>query len=370
MSNRYAANFYDGLTSKPQEAFVQLREPGALEVEVGGERVFWPLEHAGMEWERTSNMLRITFGEHPRRVIITRDKLFIATFVKRMQYAGRRGVYDRTLSIARQGPLFFLLALVAMVVVGYVWVLPFTAERLALLLPTQVDERIGEASYGSIMLGLDEDTAASAMLQRFGDRLALSDKFDLRFHYVNSEQVNAFAMPGGDIVVFSGIVQGMERPEQLAALLAHEATHVHERHSTRMIVRQMAGYLFLSLLIGDVNAVVGVLAENADNLRNMSYSRGLETDADRHGMERMVAAGVDPEGMVQLLELLEREAADMPEALAFLSSHPLTAERIAMARARLSGPRAQTTPDAELERLFLALKGRNSKALPMESAAE
>lgn len=361
MSSSHSANYYDGLTSKPREATVRLREPDALEVEVGGERFFWPLEHAGMEWERTATTLRITFGEHPRKVLITQDGLFMATFVKRMQYAGRRGVYDRTLSLARQGPLLFLLALVAMVVVGYVWVLPFTAERLALLLPTQVDERIGEASYGSIMLGLDEDTAASALLQQFGDRLDLSDRFALRFHSVKSEQVNAFAMPGGDIVVFSGIVERMDRPEQLAALLAHEATHVHERHSTRMIVRQMAGYLFLSLLIGDVNAVVGLLAENADNLRNLSYSRGLETDADRHGMERLQAAGVDPAGMVQLLELLEREAADMPEELAFLSSHPLTAERIARARERVPATPAQRTTDPQLAMLFERLKQRCTK---------
>lgn len=370
MSNRYAANFYDGLTSKPQEAFVQLREPGSLEVEVDGDRFFWPLEHGGMEWERTATTLRITFGEHPRKVIITRDKLFIATFVKRMQYAGRRGVYDRTLSLARQGPALFFLALVAIVVVGYVWVLPFTAERLALLLPTQVDERIGDASYGSIMLGLDEDTAASAVLQQFGDRLELSDKFDLRFHYVNSDQVNAFAMPGGDIVVFSGIVQGMDRPEQLAALLAHEATHVDERHSTRMIVRQMAGYLFLSLLVGDVNAVVGVLAENADNLRNMSYSRGLETDADQHGMERMAAAGVDPEGMVHLLEQLDREAGDMPEALAFLSSHPLTEERIAKARARVPELPATGKADPDLARLFEEIKARAVEEPPVQLPVE
>ena len=111
MSTAFPANFYDGLTSKPKEALVRLREPDALEVEVDGDRFFWPLEHGGMEWERTVSTLRITFGEHPRRVIITRDKLFISTFVKRMQYAGRRGVYDRTLSLARKGPLFFFLGL-------------------------------------------------------------------------------------------------------------------------------------------------------------------------------------------------------------------------------------------------------------------
>ena len=356
MNNSYPANLYDGLTSKPLDARVGLREPGSLEVEVNGERSYWPLEHAAMQWERTNTTLRITFGEHPRKVLITRDKLFIATFVKRMQYAGRRGVYDRTLSLARQGPAIFFLALVAVVVVGYIWVLPFTAERLALLLPLEVDERLGQAAYGSVTLGMDEDTARSAVLQRFGDRLDLSDRFELRFHYVTSDQVNAFAMPGGDIVVFSGIVEGMEHPEQLAALLAHEATHVHERHSTRMMVRQMAGYLFLSLLIGDVNAVVGVLAENADNLRNMSYSRNLETDADARGIERLRAAGVDPQGMVKLLELLGSEAGDMPEELSFLSSHPLTEERIAKAKEAV-GDGTLTDPETgELAELFERLK--------------
>ncbi len=356
MSTLFKANFYDGLTSKPKDALVGLREPGSLEVEADGERIHWPLEHPDMEWERSGSMLRITFGEHPRRVLIVREPVFIKSFVMRMQYAGRRGVYDRTLSVARRGPLLFFLALVLVLVGGYFWVLPFAAERMALLLPLEVDKQLGKASYGSIMLGLPEDTARSAVLQRFGDKLQLSEKFDLRFHLVESEQVNAFAMPGGDIVVFSGIVDGMDHPEQLAALLAHEATHVDERHSTRMMVRQMAGYLFLSLLLGDVNAVVALVAENADNLRNLSYSRGLETDADAHGMERMEAAGVDPHGMVQLLELLEKESADMPEEMAFLSSHPLTTHRIEQARRKAASTKRITVVDPELQRLFQEVK--------------
>jgi hypothetical protein len=198
VNNSYPANLYDGLTSKPLDARVGLREPGSLEVEVNGERSYWPLEHAAMQWERTNTTLRITFGEHPRKVLITRDKLFIATFVKRMQYAGRRGVYDRTLSLARQGPALFFLALVAVVVVGYIWVLPFTAERLALLLPLEVDERLGQAAYGSVTLGMDEDTARSAVLQRFGDRLDLSDRFELRFplcHKRSGQRVRAARRP-------------------------------------------------------------------------------------------------------------------------------------------------------------------------------
>ena len=356
MSTPAAANFYDGLTSKPNEATVSIREPDALEVEVNGERFFWPLEHGGMQWERTSSTLRITFGEHPRRVVIVRDAEFIRHFVRRMQRAGRRGMYDRTLSLARQGPLLFLVGLVFTVVAGYLWVLPFAAERSALLLPTEVDRQLGQATAPDIMLELWEDSARSALLQQFGDRLALGQRFELRYHVVRDEQVNAFAMPGGHIVVFSGILERMDTPGQLAALLAHEATHVEERHSMRMLVRQGASYLFLSLVLGDVNAVVALLAENADNIRNLTYSRSLETDADLLGMERMAQAGVHPEGMVQLLELLQREAADMPEALAFLSSHPLTEERIDKAREQAFSMEVLGRRDPELERLFQSLR--------------
>lgn len=356
MSTPAAANFYDGLTSKPHEATVSIREPDALEVELNGERFYWPLEHGGMQWERTSSTLRITFGEHPRKVLIVRDVDFIKRFVQRMQRAGRRGVYDRTLSLARQGPLLFLLGLVFSVVAGYVWVLPFAAERSALLLPTEVDRQLGQLTAPDVMLDLWEDSARSATLQQFGDRLALGRRFELRYHVVHNEQVNAFAMPGGHIVVFSGILERMDTPGQLAALLAHEATHVEERHSMRMLMRQGASYLFLSLLLGDVNAVVALLAENADNLRNLTYSRTLETDADQLGMERMAEAGVHPEGMVQLLELLQREAADVPEELAFLSSHPLTEQRIAKAREQAFTMEVLGRNDPELDRLFQALR--------------
>ena len=179
--------------------------------------------------------------------------------------------------------------------------------------------------------------------------------FKPTFHYVNDDQVNAFAMPGGHIVVFSGIAEKMTMPGQLAALLAHEGTHVEERHSTRMIMRSMGSYVFLSLLLGDLSGVAGVIAQNADNIRGLGYSRSLESEADGVGQERMKASGMDPAGMVNLLELLDKEAQDMPEELSFLSSHPLTAERMDKARAKAAelGPVAQA--DSTQAALFTQL---------------
>jgi predicted Zn-dependent protease len=185
-----------------------------------------------------------------------------------------------------------------------------------------------------LALALREDRDRTRALQEFGDRLKLAPSYAPTYHVVQDDQVNAFALPGGHIVVFTGILDKMDSAEELAALLAHEATHVEERHSTRMIARSMAGYLFLSLLIGDVNAVVAVVADNANALRNLDYGRGLESEADGVGQQRLWENGVDPQAMVKLLELLQREASDMPQKVAFLSSHPLTSERIAAAQAK------------------------------------
>lgn len=364
MNEPVKAVYYDGLTSKPQEALVGVREPNSLEVEVNRERFHWPLEHKGMQWERNGDMLRLSFGDHPRKVLIVRDALFIKSFVMRMQLSGRRGVYDRTLSVARRGPILFFIAVAALLVGGYVWVLPWAAERLALVTPRSFDEQLGRVAFEQMSMGLTIDSVRSAHLQAFGDRLDLSPHYTLQYHVVDDPMVNAFAMPGGHIVVFTGILERMDRPDELAALLAHEATHVEERHSTRMMVRNMAGYLFLSLLVGDANAVLAVVAENADKLRNMSYGRGLESEADGVGQERMKENGVDPAGMVHLLKLLEKEAADLPEAMEFLSSHPLTKDRIKNAEARASTLGATGGLDPVLQRLFVELKG--SDDLPVE----
>ncbi|MCB0778687.1 MAG: M48 family metallopeptidase [Flavobacteriales bacterium] len=353
MEREIPAVFYDGVTSKPQEATVRVSDLNSLEVVLpDGARFQWPLEHKGMEWERSSSMLRLSFGDHPRRVLLIRDELFIKSFVLRMRYTGRQGGYDRILSFARSGPVIFFLGVVALLVCAYLWILPWAAERLVLVVPSTLDERIGEAAYQQMAFALNEDRDKTIALQAFGDAMDLSPSFEPRYHVVEDAQVNAFALPGGHIVVFTGILEKMSSAEELAALLAHEATHVEKRHSTRMMARSMAGYLFLSLLIGDVNAVVTLVAENANALRNLDYGRGLESEADGVGQEMLFANDLDPMAMVRLLELLEREAIDVPEVLAFLSSHPLTEDRITAARERAGSLGVPQRPNDRLGVLF------------------
>ncbi|MCC7502425.1 MAG: M48 family metallopeptidase [Flavobacteriales bacterium] len=355
MTGPINVTFYDGLSSLPKEARVQWISMELLEVEYEGVRNNWPIKDPRFSWEATGGALRLSFGMPPQ-VVIIKDEAVKRHFMEHFQRTAKHRKADATVPLLFSRPVLFLLSLIAVGIAAYVWMMPLLAGWMATLLPVDADRRIGEAYWSSMAPTLQLDTARSAALQRFGDRLELAPDFTLKYHVAVDDQVNAFALPGGHIVVYTGILDRMKEPGELAALLAHEGTHVQLRHSMRGIMRELSGAVFLSLIIGDVGSLMTIVAERADDLRGLSYTRGLESEADAVGMERMTADGLDPQGMLKLLQLLEREAQDMPEGLSFLSSHPLTTERIAAAQEKAKALGHAPSPDAELERLFVALK--------------
>lgn len=176
------------------------------------------------------------------------------------------------------------------------------------------------------------DTSGTAQLQAFARQLKLSNTYPIRLTLVHSDVVNAYALPGGQVVVYTGLLKKLKSPEALAALLAHESTHVNQRHSLRSLLRSSANGLMVSILFGDATGVSGALVGNIENLSGLRYSRGLESEADEKGMDLLRANGIPPDGMVQLMQTLEKEG-DIPDALSFASSHPLTSSRISSAKA-------------------------------------
>jgi predicted Zn-dependent protease len=127
--------------------------------------------------------------------------------------------------------------------------------------------------------------------------------------------VNAFAMPGGHIVIYSGIICAMKHPDELFALLGHEATHVNQRHSLQMMLTNLTSSYLLSILTSDFNGLGSTLINNADLLRELGYSRKLEAEADWKGQEIMIQNKVNP-------------AYSDNGNWSFLRSHPVTQDRI------------------------------------------
>ena len=199
------------------------------------------------------------------------------------------------------------------------------------------------------------DTTGSVLLQQFANQLRLSSKYPIRLTLVNSNIVNAYALPGGNIVVYKGILQKIKTPEQLAALLAHESTHVNERHSLHSLLHSTANGILVSIVFGDASGISGAIAGHAETLNGLRYSRSLEAEADEKGMELMLANKVDVTGMRQLMQMLQKED-KLPGSLAFLSTHPLTKERVAAAEKYLSKHLETFKSREDLEETFRKLK--------------
>ncbi|HMU14145.1 MAG: M48 family metallopeptidase [Bacteroidetes bacterium] len=357
MNGAVPATYYGADAARPHPAEAEWVSTGVIAIRLADRTETWDLRAPGTTWEISAGALRITHGAE-RHVIIVKDPIVVKSWTAHLRtHRIRKSREGRTAWLLTL-PLALPLGLIVVGLAVYFWVLPWASERLAMKLPPEVDVQLGDPMFEGMRSGLDIDTAGSATLQAFADKLVIAPTFKLRLHLVKDDQVNAFAMPGGHIVVFTGILEKMDRAGQLAALLAHEGTHVEKRHSTRGLARDLAGSFFLALVLGDGSGLGGLLAQKGDELKGLDYSRDLETEADTIGIARLRESGVDPEGMVALLELLEREAGDMPEGTSFLSSHPLTKDRITLARAKASAAGATRSASSELDSLFSVLKGR------------
>lgn len=246
------------------------------------------------------------------------------------------------------GLLFFGL------IAAYFWGLPPLAERAVSLLPTTVDDQIGDTFFSSMVPAENIDQKRSKALNAFAAELRLYNKRPLHLNVVRSDEVNAFAMPNGEIVVYTGLLDQLETPAQLVALIGHEVSHINERHSMKLLSRNLAGYMIISLLIGDVSGVAAVLTDNAQQLHQLSYARAHEQQADELGLQILLENHQDPKAMLQLFKKLKATGVEaLPE---LLSSHPLPNSRIQHINALILKRKALIVPNPDLEMWFERLK--------------
>lgn len=134
------------------------------------------------------------------------------------------------------------------------------------------------------------------------------DKFPYEFNVIDSKEVNAFAVPGGPIFFFSGLIDRMKTVDELAGVLAHEINHVRREHWARAYNDEMKKQLGLAVLLGLTNAnnELATLALTASDLYGLKFSRGHETESDDWGLKIVVGAGFNPEGMVDVFEMFRK----------------------------------------------------------------
>lgn len=225
---------------------------------------------------------------------------------------------------------------------GCVSVDPVTGERGFVLMSEQqeiaIDKQHAPHQFSSDY-GVTQDTALNQYLESVGMQIAQTSHrphMPYNFQIVNATYVNAYAFPGGSIAATRGILLEMENEAELAALIGHEVAHVNARHSAERATRsQVAGILASTAAIITSQSDYSEYTEIVNTLGGMGagallarYSRDNEREADELGLEYMVKSGQNPQGMVELMEMLNGTKQREPSIIErMFSSHPMSSER-------------------------------------------
>ncbi len=212
---------------------------------------------------------------------------------------------------------------------------------------------IGEQNAREIndQLPIVTDPYINDYVTQLGDSIAkLTSRGDLDWHFyvVNSHQVNAFALPGGFVYVNRGLIESTDRMDELAGALGHEIGHVIQRHSVKQMQSSQKIGIVATVACTLTNICKSGLGQAAINIGGTAvvakHSRHDELQADSEAVENVLRAGIDPEGIPALFEVLVEERRTQPSKVeGWFASHPLEEARIARAKELIAALNADQT---------------------------
>ncbi len=230
--------------------------------------------------------------------------------------------------------------------IGGYYALIAVAKASIVAVPVSVDTKIGKLALESLELEGTRVTdkvvvdAVQEMVSRLEPHSELKGlTFEVRV--MDSPEVNAFCLPGGKMVVYTGLLKKAKTAEQVAGVLSHEMAHAIKRHGLQRITESLGIVVAIELMIGDMGGLVAIGVELGKSAALTSYSRELETEADIVGVQLLHAAAIDPLELAGFFEMLKDEGDDLPAAMRWLSTHPEHEARIATVRGALAKLGAQ-----------------------------
>ncbi len=344
--------------------------------------VRWPLDElitTGGSVE--AGELRLRRGRSDLDRLIIRDRAFIEQLVEMLPQLVEERVFD----LGRLRLVFGLMLIMGGAVgVLFFLLVPIFGQSLARAVPNSWEALIGDRVQVAIVENYarqagkrpDELICKGEVGQKALDKLlariephARTD-FPLKVTVLDLDVMNAFALPGGHILLFRGLLRFANSGDEVAGVIAHEASHVRYHHPSQKIFENGATTLLLNMLFGDFGG--RSLALNlGELLLNARYSRGMEYDADEDAIRILQAADINPVALADFLDRIQRGAGPNEQAFSWLMSHPVS--RLRAERVRRLPPQEGTSPalsDAEFLRLRLICANdqrRPEQRLPLKN---
>ena len=350
-----AAIYFDGESSTPQnvELFLDKKKEVFYFETQKKERINWGIKES--DFKQKSDSFVIQSKEDVSKSIIVKEPLFINNLKTYLEETGNVNWYQKLINLGFKVHSIIAITILGFIGLSYLYILPYIAEKAVVLVPESYDTNLGNLVFKQSLMTSTIDSVKTEKLNLFAKELKLNNNKNVHFTVVNSNIINAYALPNGDIVVFSGILDAMKDYDELAALIGHEVSHVNNRDSMKMLCRNLSGYIFISAVLGDTNGVMAVIGDNANTLKSLSFSREFEHEADADGFQILVNNKVNPKGMSNLFKRLQEEenGIAVPE---FLSSHPVTTERISFINKMIQYKSYTFNENLKLKNLFDQIK--------------
>lgn len=353
MSSHTEAIFYDGKTSTKHTISIYIDSvfKRLIIKNYENKELYW--NFSDISYYIQSDFLILEFGKETIQTIKISDSVFIENNLQYLKKNNTDTVLER---IYKKGMTMYICIaffILGVITVTYLYAIPWVGEKSANLIPESFDDYVS-ASFTKDFIEYEIiDTIKSNIVQEFADSLQLSNTKPLHFYVIESDMVNAFALPDGTIIIFSGIIDKMEDYSELAGLIAHETAHINNRHSIKMLCRNLSGYIFISAVLSDVNGIMAIIGDNIHNLQYLSYSRKFENEADTEGLSILISNNINPQGMTNLFKRLQSNSEfEIPE---IISTHPHTNDRIEYISDIISNISFSIKENNHLKQLFNSL---------------
>lgn len=224
--------------------------------------------------------------------------------------------------------IIFLFFAVWVVLYQIDWITVFRVEKIT----KTTEEKLGNLLWEIFKKSESEITdpivtnAVDSLLSRLCTKNNI-DRRNIRIHVLKKDDVNAFALPGGRIVLFSGLIRLVEDPEEVSGVIAHELAHLQLDHVMKKLIKEVGLSVILSMTTGSGGA--DMARETARIISSTAYDRSLEREADLKAVDYLLNAGIDPEPFANFFFKLSLQESDAQKYLSIISTHPNLEERAA-----------------------------------------
>ena len=332
---KWPGQYFDGQSPVPQLAQIEILGESLEITTINEERLSWPLQETQQtQGHYSGEEVRLERQSQSGEMLVIEDTYFL-TALHHLVPTHVRHFHD-----PRTRPHRVWLTLGAgIIALPLLWLLyakgvPALAGPITHFIPYRWEQSLGNALFTELVPGNTHCTdrriqqKVDALLNALVAQIAPTPhRFQVMI--VNQRIINAVALPGGNIIIYRGLLEKTEKPEELAGVLAHEIQHILQRHGMRLLVQNMTLGLLIGALTGDVSGIMAFVLEGAHMLQSLSYSRAAEEEADQRGMELLLKTGINPKGMLNFFEFMQsqHDDRDNDHLWQYLSTHPLPQDR-------------------------------------------